>query len=98
MTHEATITKALFQNVLHGRNHDKTWSPSRQMVSNVFNAYPNRALTAKQVTLVCKAVECLADVPENDQYVQDALTFFVRQKVLRSRLGDNGQRLYEVNF
>ncbi len=73
------------------------WSTSRQMVSNVFNAYPVRAFSAEQVFKIACAVDALAECDENKVHIQDALTFWCRKKMLRSRPGRMGCRLYEVN-
>jgi hypothetical protein len=76
----------------------EVWSPARQMVKNAFVAYPSRAFPAKSVFQISVAIEALMDSPENLGYIEDALKFFVRRKVLRSRMGDGKVRLYEVNY
>lgn len=90
---ERETTKRLFDSILVDRQAE-CWSVGRQMVANVFNHYYTRALSVKQVDGVARAVERLAE----NQSLQDALTFYVKHQVLRSRKGDNGTRLYEVNF
>jgi hypothetical protein len=91
MTFE-TQTKTLFQAIT---SDDTKWSPYRQMVANVFNAYPTRALTLEQIEAIARAVECLP----GDASLKDAVSFYVRHKVLRSRANNNkGSRLYEVNY
>lgn len=72
---------------------DKDWSPYRQMVANVFTAYFTRALSLDSVEGVARAIEGLP----LDAGLEDAVRFFVRRKVLRSRQA-NGRRVYEVNF
>jgi hypothetical protein len=71
------------------------WSPARQMVANVFNAYPTRAYTAEKIIAITKAAESCS--PEGDEYILDALKFLVRKKALRSYV-KQGARLYEVAF
>ena len=83
-------SRELFQSVL---SQDDKWSPYRQMTANVFNAYSSRALRLDQIEGVARIVEGLPA----DASLEDAVRFFVRAKVLRSRR-DNGGRLYEVNF
>ncbi len=83
-------TKALFDRITK----DETkWSPYRQMVANVFNAFPTLALEVKNIEMVAQATQGL---PE-DGSLQDALSFYVRHKVLRTRR-NGGRKLYEVNY
>lgn len=91
MCDHTETTRQLFHGIL---GQAEKWSPYRQMVANVFEAYSTRALGVEQVNLIARAVECLPQ----DATLQDALTFYVRQKVLRARRSDSGERLYEVNF
>jgi hypothetical protein len=76
----------------------EVWSPSRQIVANVFKAFPTAAFSHEQVYLIGRAIGALKDCPENQEYIEDALKFFVRRKVLRSRMGNNKLRLWEVNY
>jgi hypothetical protein len=90
-TTERQTTAQLFNDVL--RHTDTNWSPYRQMTANVFNAYYTRALTVEQIDGVARAIDGLPQ----DSSLQDALSFFVRKKVLRSRT-ERGKRFYEVNY
>jgi hypothetical protein len=74
-------------------NEAEAWSPYRAMARNVFMAYPALALTLEQINGVARAIEGLP----KDASLQDALTFLVKRKALRSRKKD-GRRLYEVNY
>ena len=91
MTHhfaaEIKKTADLFNTVTKD---EAKWSPYRQMVSNVFNAYPIRAFTLEQINGIARAAEGLPA----DASLQDALSFYVRHKVLRRR----DRKFYEVNF
>lgn len=90
MSPETIATAALFDTVTKV---DATWSPHRQMVSNVFNAFPTRALTREQITLVAQAVEALPQ----DADLTPTLAYYVRKGVLRTR-SSWGKKFYEVNF
>lgn len=74
-------------------NEAEVWSPYRAMARNVFLAYPTRALTVEQIDAVAQAIEGLP----KDASLQDALTFLVKRKALRSRR-EGGRRFYEVNW
>lgn len=88
---EATRSAELFNTVTK----DETkWSPYRQMVANVFNAHSTLALSVEQINQVANA---LYGLPK-EASLQDALTFYVRAKVLRRRRAHGGRNLYEVNF
>ena len=88
---EATKTAELFAKITRD---DTKWSPYRQMVANVFNAFHTRAFSVEQVELIARAVDGLPEASS----LQDALSFYVRHKVLRTRRGSGGKKLYEVNF
>lgn len=75
-------------------NNAECWSPYRAMARNVFLHYPNLALSIEQIEGVARAIDGLPQ----DASLKDALTFLVRRKALRTRKGQNGKRLYEVNF
>lgn len=74
-------------------NEAEVWSPYRAMARNVFLAYPTLALTQEQIEGVARVIEGLP----KDASLQDALTFLVKRKALRSYRKD-GKRLYEVNY
>lgn len=90
MTHETT-TRQLFDRITK----DETkWSPNRQMVANVFNAFPTLALPVDSVNLIARGA---CGLPEGET-LQDALSFYVRHKVLRTRSNGSRAKLYEVNY
>jgi hypothetical protein len=71
----------------------KAWSSERQAITNIFIAFSGSSFPADKIAQISGALYGMG----REDIIQAALTSFVKEKVLRSRML-GGQRLYEVNY
>jgi hypothetical protein len=71
----------------------KAWSSERQIIANIFIAFSGSSFTVEKIAQISGVLYGMG----REDIIQSALTTFVRENVLRSRVHCS-QRLYEVNY
>jgi len=77
---------------------DDKWDQNERMIANVFKAHYTSAFTAQRVARIADALWGADDNLSLLRDMQPALTRLARRGILRSRRGQRGERLYELNY